>query len=129
LLEVSWNDLSPNIMAAQSGSLTIEDGFGRKTIRLDAAQLRNKRIFYAPVSSDVNIRLEVVGGNRRSAEESVRFGQPESIASARSTYTRCESRRSKRVSQQRGEAASCTARRQTGSERLSRPNGRYFVDF
>lgn len=73
-LDVSWNRLSPAILAAHSGRLVIVDGPLNRQIDLDRDQLRNGRVVYGrPLLGDVTLRLEVMDSSSHSVGESVRI--------------------------------------------------------
>jgi periplasmic protein TonB len=83
-LKLTWNRQSPVIARATSGVLSIEDGNSRRTIPLQAAQVRSGSILYTPVSDQVQMQLTVTtpAGN---ATESVlvlltRAGPPQTVA-------------------------------------------------
>jgi protein TonB len=58
-VEISWNRNSPVIAAAQSGVLSIQDGRAKREIVLDATQVRNSSIVYAPTSEQVSLQLAI----------------------------------------------------------------------
>jgi TonB family protein len=66
-LTVSWNRNSREIRAARSGVLQIADGdYPPQEVRLDAAQLLNGSILYAPRGGRVQFRLDVEGESSAS---------------------------------------------------------------
>lgn len=67
-LEANWNHTAPAVLHAQRGVLSITDGLYRKDVELDAGQLRNGSVTYAPFGNDVNFRLELLGTSRRVSE-------------------------------------------------------------
>jgi TonB family protein len=82
---LTWNRESDPIKAASRAVLSISDGAQHENVELDLPQLRNGSIVYAPVTSDVVFRMEVIGGNSKTTSESVRvlrtrpspLGEPE----------------------------------------------------
>jgi hypothetical protein len=58
-VEIGWNRSSPVIAAAQSGVLSIQDGRAKRDLVLDATQVRNSSIFYAPLSEQISIQLAI----------------------------------------------------------------------
>lgn len=66
-LTVSWNRGSREIRTARSGVLQIADGdYPPQEVRLDAAQLLNGSILYAPRGGRVQFRLDVEGESNAS---------------------------------------------------------------
>lgn len=57
--EVSWNRSADVLRQATGGTLTIHDGGTTRTVQLDGSQLREVKILYSPVSSELSFKLEV----------------------------------------------------------------------
>ncbi len=73
-LRLSWNSDSPALLRASEGRLLITDGNLRKTIDLDASDLRGGTIVYSPLTDDVVFRLEVgANDSPKPLSESVRI--------------------------------------------------------
>jgi hypothetical protein len=79
-VEISWNRNSPVIAAAQSGILSIQDGRVNRDIVLDATQVRNSNVIYAPTSEQVSFRLAIATEVNTVIESVILFvpksGQP-----------------------------------------------------
>jgi hypothetical protein len=58
-VNITWNRQSPVIQAATSGVLTIKDGTATRAIPLDAFQVRQSSVMYAPSSEQVSIQLSI----------------------------------------------------------------------
>jgi hypothetical protein len=71
-LEVTWNRSVPAIVHAKRGVLSISDGSNERDLQLNGVQLRNGRVHYSPVSSDVRLRLEVFSEGKERVGESIR---------------------------------------------------------
>jgi hypothetical protein len=71
-LEVTWNRSVPAIVHAKRGVLSISDGSNERDLELSGVQLRNGRVHYSPVSSDVRLRLEVFPEGQERVGESIR---------------------------------------------------------
>src|SRR5579872_3361404 len=70
---VSWNRNADVLLQAVGGHLSITDGSLRTELDLDPSELRSGSVMYAPVTGDVLVRLQVVGGNlAQPVSESVR---------------------------------------------------------
>jgi protein TonB len=70
---VSWNRNADVLLQAVGGRLSITDGSLRTELDLDPSELRSGSVMYAPVTGDVLVRLQVVGGNlAQPVSESVR---------------------------------------------------------
>ncbi len=69
--EVSWNRLSSAVLEASGGSLSIRDGGITKTVQLGAAQLREGRIVYSPLTEDLDFRFEIQASDKKTQAESV----------------------------------------------------------
>lgn len=67
-LKLAWNRASAAISNATSAVLSIQDGDARRTIPLQAAQVRGGSILYTPVSDQVQMELAVVSPSGNSAE-------------------------------------------------------------
>ncbi|MGC9971409.1 MAG: M56 family metallopeptidase [Bryobacteraceae bacterium] len=76
-LLLKWNDEGDLLRDAQRATLTIIDGDHTEDVPLDLATLRSGSIVYAPLTADVQFRLEVVSreGKSASASAQVRVGQ------------------------------------------------------
>lgn len=59
---VTWDGHAPAVMAAKRGVLLIRDGGFEKELDLDRDQLATAGVVYAPSTSDVSFRLELIGG-------------------------------------------------------------------
>jgi TonB family protein len=72
--QVSWNRNADSVLKAIGGHLSITDGQGRKDLDLEPSELRGGSILYTPITNDVVVRLQLVGGSSESpASESVRI--------------------------------------------------------
>jgi hypothetical protein len=71
-IEVTWNRSVPAIVHAKRGVLSISDGSNERDLELSGVQLRNGRVHYSPVSSDVRLRLEVFPEGQERVGESIR---------------------------------------------------------
>jgi hypothetical protein len=58
-VEIAWNRNSPVVAAAQSGVLSIQDGRTKSEIVLNATQVRNSSILYAPASEQISLQLAI----------------------------------------------------------------------
>lgn len=67
-LRVYWNRQSPTILSAKFGMVLIKEGARSRNVPLSADQLRSGSILYAPTSDQVEVELNVVGGERVSRE-------------------------------------------------------------
>lgn len=76
---VSWRHDSPALESALYGGLLIEDGDQRRNAFLDAAELHQGYILYAPNSENVTLKLDVIGPNHTMASESTRILSPEPV--------------------------------------------------
>jgi len=74
-LNLTWNGESPITLAARNGILEIEDGPARKSIDLDAAQLRNGRLIYRNNSKQVRFRLTMSPEARVSVTQTTEWGE------------------------------------------------------
>jgi hypothetical protein len=59
---VTWDPHSPVVLAAKRGTLLIKDGPFEKELQLDRDQLLTAGVVYAPATTDVTFRLELLGG-------------------------------------------------------------------
>jgi hypothetical protein len=79
-VEIAWNRSSPVIAAAQSGVLSIQDGRAKREIVLDATQVRNSSIIYAPTSEQISLQLAITTDVNTVIESVILFlpknGQP-----------------------------------------------------
>ena len=57
--EISWDHSSMAVRQASHGTLRIKDGETTRTVQFDGAQLREGRILYSPLFTELNFRLEV----------------------------------------------------------------------
>jgi hypothetical protein len=71
-LHVTWNRSIPAVRFAKSGKLTIDDDGQHREFVMDARQIAEGSVLYAPDSSDVSFRMEVQGGESQSATGSFR---------------------------------------------------------
>ena len=69
--EVSWNRSSGAVRQASFGTLTIHDGEIIRSLQLDGLQLREGKILYSPLFSELSFRLEVGASDRTREAESV----------------------------------------------------------
>ena len=67
-LRVYWNRQAPTILSAKFGMVVIREGARSRNVPLTADQLRSGSILYAATSDQVDIELNVVGGERVSRE-------------------------------------------------------------
>ena len=67
-LRVYWNRQSPTILSAKFGMVLIKEGARSRNVPLSADQLRSGSVLYAPTSDQVEVELNVVGGERVSRE-------------------------------------------------------------
>lgn len=67
-LRVYWNRQSSAILSAKFGMVLIREGAKSRNVPLSADQLRSGSILYAPTSDQVEVELNVVGGERVSRE-------------------------------------------------------------
>jgi hypothetical protein len=86
---VSWNRNADVLLQALGGHLSITDGSLRKELDLDPSELRSGSVMYAPLTGDVLVRLQVVGGSlSQPVSESVRViagnGTPSQTSASRS---------------------------------------------
>ena len=58
-LKITWNRESASISNATLGVISIKDGDSRRTISLEAAQVRGGSLLYTPVSDEVQMELAV----------------------------------------------------------------------
>ncbi|MBV9084263.1 MAG: energy transducer TonB [Acidobacteriaceae bacterium] len=70
-LELAWDPVSQAIQSARSGKLVINDGALVREVGLDRNQLREGRLFYMPLTGDVNVRLAVTDADAHTVAESV----------------------------------------------------------
>lgn len=81
-LLVTWDTSSPQVRAADRGTLIIKDGDWRKQMELNRGELASRSVFYKPENSDVDVKLELsISGVTRSSEyitfiSSAESGQP-----------------------------------------------------
>lgn len=68
-----WDRNAPAIRFGRRGTLLIEDGEFKKTVRLDEKNLQNGGILYRGVSAGVIFRLEVETQRRGLVSESIQF--------------------------------------------------------
>jgi hypothetical protein len=71
-LDVTWNRTVPAILHASRGVLSISDGSVHQDLELTGTQLRTGKVHYSPVSSDVELRLEVFSEGQKQVGESIR---------------------------------------------------------
>ncbi len=71
-LRLTWNRRLPAVRDAVSGSLLIDDGGEHRGINLDASQVAQAVIFYAPTSGDVTFRLQIRGHEPEQLSGTVR---------------------------------------------------------
>jgi hypothetical protein len=71
-LLVTWNRESEVVLNAQQATLTITDGDHTEDVPVDVGQVRGGSVDYAPITSDVTLRLEVVSRGGKSRSETVR---------------------------------------------------------
>jgi TonB family protein len=86
---VSWNRNADVLLQAVGGHLSITDGSLRKELDLDPSELRSGSVMYTPLTGDLLVRLQVVGGHlAQPVSESVRViagtGASSQTASSRS---------------------------------------------
>jgi len=67
-LEIRWNRDAATILSSEQGVMKITEGGVTEGILFDPAQLRDGFVAYTPMSSDVNIRLEVTGQGGTTSE-------------------------------------------------------------
>ncbi len=72
-LEVVWDRAAQAITGARSGLLTIQDGNFRRDIELSPPELRDGRVRYSRITSDVTVRLEVTSPRGQTQSESIRL--------------------------------------------------------
>lgn len=75
-LELGWDPDAPEIRNAQAARLIIIDGSLHKELNLGSAQLHLGRLIYFPYGTDVQFRLQVFVGDKRSVTEFVRVIVP-----------------------------------------------------
>lgn len=72
--QVSWNRNADSVLKAIGGHLSITDGQSRKDLDLEPSELRGGSILYTPMTNDVLVRLQLVGGSSDTpVSESVRI--------------------------------------------------------
>ena len=76
LLQVLWNQSSPRVLSADSGSLQITDGGNVQDIRLDREELAAGTLSYLRSGGDVKVSLRLMDGGRVAAEEFTRYLGP-----------------------------------------------------
>jgi hypothetical protein len=67
-LKITWNRESAAISNATLGVISIKDGDSRRTISLEAAQVRGGSLLYTPVSDQVQMELAVATPTGNAAE-------------------------------------------------------------
>jgi hypothetical protein len=67
-LELTWNRGSALIVAATSGSLSIQDGEATRLIPFNAAQLRDGSLLYVPRTDRILMQLTVTGAGHTYSE-------------------------------------------------------------
>lgn len=75
-LELQWNSAVFASTNPQNGELTISDGSLKRTLEIDAAQLRSGKIQYFPTNTDVTFELRANLDANRVVSESVRVVLP-----------------------------------------------------
>lgn len=76
-LQIEWDRNSPLIQAADRAILEITDAGKVSPVELDAPSIRQGRILYARLSSDVTVRLTLQQGGKETWKELARsFGAP-----------------------------------------------------
>lgn len=86
-LLLSWNRQNPFLVAANGGTLVIQDGSQHREIHLDARQLGGGSVAYKPLSNDVTFQLEVSGA-QGSGAATMRVLDGTSVADPPSGVTR-----------------------------------------
>ena len=71
-LWVSWNKRNPVVGMATGGVLSVNDGPRHFERKLDAGQIADGEVKYAPVSGDVTFQLKVYGSDQSVAMSSLR---------------------------------------------------------
>lgn len=72
-LVLKWNREAEVVRNVQQATLTITDGNHTEEVPLDMGQLKGGSVIYAPITSDVSFRLDVVSRKGESKSETVRF--------------------------------------------------------
>jgi hypothetical protein len=85
-LRITWDQLSEPLKRARIGLLTISDGESKREVPLTAEQLRAGSVSYTPLTSQIDLRLEVfTETGERISEQAlaiwVRSGAPPASAS------------------------------------------------
>lgn len=70
-VRVSWNREAPAIVSAEKAVLSIKDGFKRNELVLGLSELRKGGLIYSPVSSEVDLDLNVFTSNDGTVTDSV----------------------------------------------------------
>jgi hypothetical protein len=71
LLKVQWNSLTPVVVEAVSGVVSVQDGKHRLQIPLDRKQLQTGSTLYAPESGWVEIKLDLYSDEKHYSGEAV----------------------------------------------------------
>lgn len=73
---LSWETSAPGLRDALKGLVTIEDGDNSRTVDLEAGDLARGRMRFRPLTKKVDIRMDVLTGERSGVTESLTFNIP-----------------------------------------------------
>jgi TonB family protein len=92
--QISWDRNAESVLKAIGGHLSITDGQSRRDVDLEPSELRSGSVLYTPLTNDVLVRLQLVGGNSDSpVSESVRvMGGAEGASAAEKQGNQASSR-------------------------------------
>jgi len=71
-IEIRWDHDLPAVLKPVKGLVKITEGEMTKSIPLDWRDLQDGYVAYAPLTSDVRVRLEVTGADGATVTESAR---------------------------------------------------------